>query len=455
MRAKFIGRATGSRAAYLLITSLACFAAPASRADDWAAYQHDAAHTGRSAADFDPRSLAKVWSAPEGYATPLVAGPNVIATRNGQNASGQRTDYTSFRLADGGVNWTAGGNYFFPSQAAAGEGLVVYAASNGEFADDRLYVRDAASGALKYTVPLERAIGGIPTIHRDAASGVVSAYYSSGGHLTAVTLGADSGSVRWSHLGSYDAASVPTIAGESVVVASPGRFYAYRQADGDPNEFYAGNVSGGGGTTPAFDAARNRLYVLEWHDAGRDSLTAYDYAGNGAITQLWTRTGPGIRNGSSVAIGEDGRLYAADPTLLIEMDPDTGRTLRSAEGRFGAIVTPVLQDGYVWTFGADSTMAFSLDDLSLARSLPGSRGDLSGWYSSPGAIADRHFLLDYNYFGGMPGFDVYRAVPEPASLAAVALFLPALLSRPARRRRARSRARGALTLVPSPLAGEG
>jgi outer membrane protein assembly factor BamB len=435
MRARFIGRETAARAACFLVASLALFAAPARGADEWTAYQHDVGHTGRSAADFDPRSLAKVWSAPEGYATPLVVGPNVIATRNGQNASGQRTDYTSFGLAGGNVNWTAGGNYFFPSQAAAGEGLVVYAASNGEFADDRLYVRDAASGALKYTVPLERAIGGIPTIHRDAATGVVSAYYSSGGHLTAVTLGAESGSVRWSHLGSYDAASVPTIAGESVVVASPGQFYAYRQGDGEPNQFYAGNVNGGGGTTPAFDAARKRLYVLEWHDAGRNSLTAYNYADNATITQLWTRTGPGIQNGSSVAIGKDGKLYAADPTLLIEMDPDTGQTLRSVEGRFGAIVTPALQDGYVWTFGADSTMAFSLNDLSLVRSLPGSRGDLSGWYSSPGAIADQHFLLDYNYFGGMPGFDVYRAVPEPSSLAGVALFAFATLSRPGRRRR--------------------
>ena len=53
------------------------------RGDDWQGYQHDAQHTGRSTAAFDPTQLAFSWKAPTGYATPVIVGNQVFATRSG------------------------------------------------------------------------------------------------------------------------------------------------------------------------------------------------------------------------------------------------------------------------------------------------------------------------------------------------------------------------------------
>jgi outer membrane protein assembly factor BamB len=390
------------------------------RADEWPTYQHDVHHTGRSAAAFDPRDLRPAWTSPAGYANPVVAGDTVYALRSAFGV-GVPSHYAAFDLADGRLKWSFSGDFLFPSAPAVGEGLLVFAATNRSANENRLYVHDAGTGAFKYSVPIEPGSASVPTIYREPG-GAASAYVTTDFRLSAVSLGDAGGSLRWSGNGSFSAPGVPTIAGESIVVAGPGQFYAFRRTDGAENHFVRSSASGGGGTTPAFDADRSRLYVLSNRDSrpgqsGDNALSAFDYVDNGTITERWMKTAPGLHWTASVAIGPDGKLYAYDNNALAEIDPDTGAVLRSRLNTDLALgFTPLLHDGYLWATTNSSVVAYDLATLTRVLSLPGAFG------TRPLAIADGYLLVDRGG-GNDGGFAVYRVVPEPAGAGAAGLFL--------------------------------
>jgi hypothetical protein len=190
-------------------------------------------------------------------------------------------------------------------------------------------------------------------------------------------------------------------------VAGPGQYYAFDQATGAVNQFHRGNVSGGGGTTVAYDAALGQLYVLTAYSSGvGKALTAYSYVDNATITQLWQVTGPSVTTAASVAVGPGGLVYAASTSSITEFDPGDGSTVRSLGGLSLAIgVTPALSNGYLWAISNTRTVAYDLSTFTVAATLPGSRGSLNSAYDSPGALVDRYFLLDYGFYS--QGFDVY------------------------------------------------
>ncbi|MFZ3374945.1 MAG: hypothetical protein WA183_05280, partial [Chthoniobacterales bacterium] len=147
--------------------------------DDWPDYQHDTAHTGRSNAVVDPTALSLAWSAPHGYTTPLVVGNTVYATKNG-GANGTTT-ISSFDLFTGAINWSYSGTFDWPSQAAVGGGSVVFQGTTGN--TNSLYVLDASTGLLRYTVPVkEGPLSLMPTIVRNPATGALTAYVDDGLH---------------------------------------------------------------------------------------------------------------------------------------------------------------------------------------------------------------------------------------------------------------------------------
>jgi hypothetical protein len=399
-----------------------------SRADDWQTYAHDIQHTSRSSATLNPAALHYAWTAPSGYSIPLIIGDNVIATRR----NGSPTVVTSFKLSDGSVNWSYDGNGIFGSPAGYGYGLIAVAAESRTNSNDRrVDVLDASTGTLKYSVPANLGVTKLmPAIHRDPVSGATTAYIGSGNGVIAVGLGGGSGSVLFSGSGSVGGSSMPTVLGESILMAGPAHYYAYNRSTGATNQFHSGNLSGGGGVTIAADADANRFYVLAEYEIGANSLTAYSYTDNSNISQLWRVTDVTTSTQyGSVAIGPTGKLYSVGGGLIAERDPVTGNILRSTPAISANNVTPVFQDHYLWTFNNDNTLVYDLNTLTLVRTLPGSRGSSSSEYDNGIAISDNHLVIDMaNNFNR--GFDVY-AVPEPASLSVIASVV-GLLCRPRR-----------------------
>lgn len=383
-------------------------------AEDWPYYQHDAAHTGNSNAVVNPQMLSRAWSAPSsptGYSTPVIVGNSVYAMQNQQGFNSFQTKVSSFNLATGAINWSYTGSFPFPSQPGVGAGFVTFVGSVSSRAS--LYVLDAETGELLYTVPLplDGTNALMPTIFRDPNSGNVTAFVAAAPQVSAVALGPRSGSVLWTQTGSF-ASSIPTVVGNSIVLTGTGQYYAFEQATGARNQFWSGAVSGGSGTTVAYDPTRQQFYVLTGYNGGVETLSAYHYADNFHITLLWQRTGAGVRRGS-VAIGPTGKVYSAGNPVIWELDPATGATLRSIPGGFADSIAPALTKNVLWIFDELWTYAYDLTSLQLLHTFEGSRGFANSDYNSPGAFADGYFLLDYGPIVGGRGFDVYKAWPTP------------------------------------------
>ena len=215
---------------------------------------------------------------------------------------------------------------------------------------------------------------------------------------------------------------MPTVVGNSIILASPFQYYAFDRTTGAPNHFYATGGSGGGGTTVAYDAARSQFYVNEVYTDATPTLSAYHYIDNDHISLLWQRTGAGVSEGQSVAIGPDGKVYSAGNIVIWELDPTTGSTLRTIPGHFANGMTPLLSNGVIWTFsdqdngGTEQTFAYDLNSLQILKVFQATRGSLNTAYDGAGAVCNNHFLLDYGTIFGRPGFDVYSA-PGPVHLS--------------------------------------
>ncbi len=390
-------------------------------ADDWPYYQHDAWHTGDSSAFVNPQALSLVWSAPSsptGYSTPVIVGNTIYAMQNQQGFGNSQTTVSSFDLATGTIHWSYTGQFVYPSQPGVGGGFVTFVGSTPS--SSSLYVLDAITGTLRYTVPIpEGFISMMPTVVQDPISGNVTAFVADISQVSAVSVGQVSGSVLWTQTGEFGGQSIPTIVGSSIVLAGPGQYYAFDQATGAENHFWSGDIEGGGGTTVAYDAVRQQFYVVEvYNDTDPTTLSAYHYSDNAHIILLWQRIGFGVGGGGSAAIGPTGNVYCAGNTVIWELDPATGTTLRSIPGSFANGVTPALTSNVLWIIGQSQTFAYDLVTLQLSRAFPGSRGSLNTPYDSPGAFADGYFVLDYGNIVGSHSFDVYRGpTPTPTPTA--------------------------------------
>lgn len=389
-------------------------------ADDWPYYQHDAWHTGNSNASVNPQALAFAWTAPSpppstsGYSVPVIVGNTIYAM---QGINGSQAMVSSFDIWTGAINWSYIVKLDGPTAPGVGGGFVTFAGTtdSGSF----LYVLDAKAGTLLYTVPTSEGLTAMmPTVVQDKISGKVTAFIADSGQVSAVSLGSVSGSVLWTQFGSFGGQSIPTVVGSSIVLAGPGQYYAFDQATGEENQFWSGGIGGGGGTTVAYDSTRQQFYVLEDYDDPTPTLSAYHYIDNAHITLLWQRTGDGVGNGGSVAIGPNGKVYSAGFGVVWELDPDTGNTLRSIPGEVASGVTPAVTNNVLWIMGESQMFAYDLSTLQLLRAFDGSRGSLNTAYDSPGAFADGYFVLDYGANFESHSFDVYRApTPTPTPRA--------------------------------------
>lgn len=400
------------------------------KADDWSSYQHDPAHTGRSSAVIDPNALTLAWSAPAGYSTPLVVGNSVYATKNA-GGSGGLTTVSSFSLSTGLTLWSFNGpSFVYPSQAAVGGGFVVFQGHNTLTSTNDLYVLDATLGVLRYTVRLSQGYGSLmPTVVEDPVTGVVTAYVIEGYYLRAVTLGLASGTIQWTQIGSFGGDSIPTIVGNSVIIAGPGQYYAFDKDTGAPNHFHQGDVSGGGGCTIAYDATRSEFYVLEQYDTRTRALSAYQYVSNDDIRLLWQQVDNSFYDGSSVAIGANGNVYWVARSNIRELDPSNGQILRSVSGTFDTDSTPALSQGLLWAVGSGQVLAYDLNSFELLGGFKG--GGVDSRYPSPSVLVDGYLLIDQPALNTStkPSFDVYaqsQPMPTPTAPPIPPLYQPPL-----------------------------
>lgn len=401
-----------------------CAALSGALAVDWPSYQGDVEHTGLSSAQIDVPSLSVAWTAPTGYDSPLIVGNTVYATKGSESISGTVSlGVSAFDLNTGAIKWTYSGTFDAASRAGVGAGLVVFV---GRPLDSNptglasVYVLNATTGAVLYTVPLGTGLSSLlmPIIAQDPLTGSVTAYCVANSSVSAVLLGPTTGSLLWTRTASFGGSGLPTLVAGSIILAGPGQYYAFDRLTGATNHFYTSNTFGGGGATVAYDASRKQFYVVEsYGDLGTPTLSAYHYSDNDHINLLWQRTGEAVDTGAGAAIGPTGNVYLARFNEMIEIDPASGAILRRIFADFSAGMSPAISNGVLWAYSHSvfgSTYAYDLGTLQLTRTLPGSRGSLNTAYDGPGAICDNHFLLDR----GSSGFVVYAA-PGPVHLSGV------------------------------------
>jgi len=387
-------------------------------AGDWAQYGGDAYHSGRSTASFEPLDLKKSWQSPNGYADPRIVGESVIATKYVQSGPDHGFAVTSFRLSDGVVNWTHFLPSVFPAAVASADGLVVY--TNASPTDPQngisLYVRDLRTGDLKYTV--ENVGGRVPTLAHDADGSLV-AYCGT----SAVRLDEQSGHVLWSVYGlEAGDLAVPTVVGNSIVVAGLRGCFAIDRQTGAVNTF-SSRLGSPSGETATYDPHNQRVYCINGN-----ALSAFKYDANDQLTLLWEKS---AYNGSmfprSPVVGPNGAIYSVGMLdgytgLLSERDPDTGEILRSVTGDFSNSFTPMIQDHYLWAETSHGLNIYDLNTLHLIGSMPETPLDYDCFF--PAAFDETHTIIgEYSGPGYIQNFQVFE-VPEPgAALLAVAFTM--------------------------------
>ena len=270
------------------------------------------------------------------------------------------------------------------------------------------------------------------TVARNTNNQLV-AYIADANQVSAISLGTSSGSVMWTSSSSaIGTSSIPTIVGNSIVLAGPDQYYAFDQLTGAANHFFSGSTNGGGGVTVAFDSQRMQFYI---HDSSRDVLEAYSYTSNSTINSLWQVAN--ASSGGSVSIGPDGGIYYATTGGLFERDPVDGHLLNSITGlKLSNYTTPALSANSIFVYGDatidGTTEIFNLNTFAHVASIQRGRTDKNTPFQGPGAVFDNGYVLSYesNLIGS---FEVYWAVPEPSTLVlSVGIF--ALLATRRRRR---------------------
>src|SRR5207302_1691601 len=137
------------RLAAVLVTAAGW--ASAGPVTDWAQQAGNSQHTNYTSASIDPTTLTFAWHAPAGYSQPIVVNGSVYALSTA-NGNGSPFSVASFDLVTGHTNWSISETAGEPTAVAYADGLLVYCGEPGT--KGQLYVRDAQTSALKYTVSL-------------------------------------------------------------------------------------------------------------------------------------------------------------------------------------------------------------------------------------------------------------------------------------------------------------
>jgi hypothetical protein len=381
-------------------------------AGNWAHFQHDNAHTGRTNAAVDPSNLALAWSAP-GYARALIGGDTLYA----RVLAGESTVVTAFSLNDGQVKWSYfGENIYFAYVQGAGDFIVLDGFDSGDVFLDTLSVLNRKTGQFLYKVvlPFEYALAE-PTLDRDAQSGDVIAYCNGGsyGMLVAVRLDETSGQVLWTEVGDFTTNSIPTVIEDSVVMFGVGSGTAVDRATGAQNVFFVDSLASpgnsNGGAPAVYNSQRKDFYVkLEYSVQGETRVMAFHYNSQDSIEPLWTRVTTLSQFGGAMAIGPEGNLYSVGSNELAIIDPNDGSTIQSVPFLFDNGCNAILTRGVVWVHSDTQTYAYDSRTLELLRVFDVGPGAYES-FNPLGAFVSDTAALNTITTGGV---SVYRSQPS-------------------------------------------
>ena len=335
--------------------------------------------------------------------------------------------YYDFKGASpaGGYDWTvnAGGNGYFAEPIVNGNTVYTATADDGWPKDCNISAFNADTGEKVWTYATKNSVRNSMFLTEDGkllAQDITGLVYC---------LDADSGKLIWStdtRLSAVRNTGLNVIAeGDKVYCGGAQKSVCLNLSDGS-HVWESGNDRANSSPTRMVVCGDLLLVGSHW-----DELIAYD---KGSGKRMWSNDGDGIRYRTSTPFIYEGGIYVTTSASILELDPKSGKVVRSAalEGlNFDTAAIPYISGDTVYLGTAESGVAaVNLKSLELEWNFTDVHGALvsSTPYTKPGCKQVQSGIVELNgclYFGGMDGA-VYKLDKQGGLIAKAEIGSPIL-----------------------------
>ena len=335
--------------------------------------------------------------------------------------------YYDFKGASpaGGYDWTvnAGGNGYFAEPIVNGNTVYTATADDGWPKDCNISAFNADTGEKVWTYATKNSVRNSMFLTEDGellAQDITGLVYC---------LDAGSGKLIWStdtRLSAVRNTGLNVIAeGDKVYCGGAQKSVCLNLSDGSL-VWESGNDRANSSPTRMVICGDLLLVGSHW-----DELIAYD---KGSGKRMWSNDGDGIRYRTSTPFIYEGGIYVTTSASILELDPKSGKVVRSAtlEGlNFDTAAIPCVSGDTVYLSTAESGVAaVNLKSLELEWNFTDVGGALvsSTPYTKPGCKQVQSGIVELNgclYFGGMDGA-VYKLDKQGGLIAKAEIGSPIL-----------------------------
>lgn len=335
--------------------------------------------------------------------------------------------YYDFKGASpaGGYDWTvnAGGNGYFAEPIVNGNTVYTATADDGWPKDCNISAFNADTGEKVWTYATKNSVRNSMFLTEDGkllAQDITGLVYC---------LDAGSGKLIWStdtRLSAVRNTGLNVIAeGDKVYCGGAQKSVCLNLSDGSL-VWESGNDRANSSPTRMVVCGDLLLVGSHW-----DELIAYD---KGSGKRMWSNDGDGIRYRTSTPFIYEGGIYVTTSASILELDPKSGKVVRSAtlEGlNFDTAAIPCVSGDTVYLGTAESGVAaVNLKSLELEWNFTDVDGALvsSTPYTKPGCKQVQSGIVELNgclYFGGMDGA-VYKLNKQGNLIAKAEIGSPIL-----------------------------
>lgn len=348
-------------------------------------------------------------------------------TINGGELVSSDMYYYDFKGASpaGGYDWTvnAGGNGYFAEPIVNGNTVYTATADDGWPKDCNISAFNADTGEKVWTYATKNSVRNSMFLTEDGellAQDITGLVYC---------LDAGSGKLIWStdtRLSAVRNTGLNVIAeGDKVYCGGAQKSVCLNLSDGSL-VWESGNDRANSSPTRMVVCGDLLLVGSHW-----DELIAYD---KGSGKRMWSNDGDGIRYRTSTPFIYEGGIYVTTSASILELDPKSGKVVRSAtlEGlNFDTAAIPCVSGDTVYLGTAESGIAaVNLKSLELEWNFTDVDGALvsSTPYTKPGCKQVQSGVVELNgclYFGGMDGA-VYKLNKQGGLIAKAEIGSPIL-----------------------------